>query len=99
MIDILNDLPWFFAGMCLCAGLVMLIDAKRFVPAMADRVRIRRHVSLVELLDAMAKVLLVEDASKLKLKAIDYDDDVGSNLDPEVVKYFKKVLTDGPGGN
>ena len=85
--DILNNLPWFFAGMCLCAGLALLLDAKHLVPSIAARVRIQRRVSLVELLDAMAKAQIVS-------RAVEYEDDAGP-LDPEVAKYFKKVLTNG----
>lgn len=93
----LNWLPAFIAGLLTCAGIVFLLEAKHLVPAIGARVRIQRHVSLVELLDAMAKSQLVEASMNLTIaKAYwNYDDDVDAKLDPDTIKLLKEMT----GGN
>jgi len=86
-------LPAFVAGLLTCAGLVFLLEAKHLVPAIRDRARIQRRVPLVELLDAMAKLQLVETSKDLAISTNapwNYEDDVGAKLDPATVKLLKR---------
>lgn len=100
MTDILELLPWFFAGILFCAGIVLLLDAKHLVPAIVTRVTIRR-VSLAELLDSMCKLEIIESSkgpSKgflLTMNHWNYDDDINAKIDPDTVKRLKEIT----GGN